>query len=69
MTTSFYSALNYGDLLYGQPYNESFCKKIESLQIQTCSGWGISKIYQSQIKIYEELCLKSLNDNSMIYII
>ena len=45
MTTSFYSALNYGDLLYGQPYNESFCKKIESPQIQTCSGWGISKIY------------------------
>ena len=45
MTTSFYSALNYGDLSYGQPYNESFCKRIESLQIQTCLGWGISKIY------------------------
>ena len=28
--------LDYGDVLYDQPNNMSFCKRIESLQYQVC---------------------------------
>ena len=54
------SYLDYDDVLYDQPNNESLCQKIESVQYNaalTVAG-AIKGI--SQMKLFNELGLKSL---------
>ena len=52
--------IDYGDIIYDQPQNESFCIKIESKQYK--STLAISGAIQgtSRDKIYQELGLESL---------
>ena len=49
--------IDYGDIIYDQPQNESFCDKIESVQYKDALG-AIQGT--SREKIYQELCLESL---------
>ena len=52
---------DYGDIIYCQPHNESFCEKLESVQYK--AALAITSVIQrtSRDKIYEELGLESLN--------
>ena len=52
--------IDYGDIIYGQPQNESFFKKIESVQYQP--NLAITGAIQGTFrdKIYQELGLESL---------
>ena len=49
--------IDYGDIIYDQPQNESFCNKIESVQYK--SALAITGAIQgtSREKIYQELRL------------
>ena len=51
---------DYGDIIYSQPHNESFCEKLESVQYK--AALAITGVIQgtSRDKIYEELGLESL---------
>ena len=52
--------IDYGDIIYDQPQNESFCEKLESVQYKAALGitGGIQGTYRD--KIYQELGLESL---------
>ena len=52
--------IDYGDIIYDQPQNESFCEKLESVQYK--AALAITSVIQgiSRDKIYQELGLKSL---------
>ena len=52
--------LDYGDIIYDQPHNESACEKIES--VQCIVALAITGAIQgtSRKKIYQELGLESL---------
>ena len=52
--------LDYGDIIYDQPKNESFCQKLESYQYN--AGLAITGAIRgtSQTKLYNELGLESL---------
>ena len=45
--------LNYGDIIFGQPHNESVCEKLESVQYKVALTGAIQGI--SREKIYQEL--------------
>ena len=51
--------IDYGDVIYGQPQNESFCEKLESLQYK--AGLAITGAIQgtSRDRVYQKLGLKS----------
>ena len=52
--------IDYGDIIYDQPHNESFCEKIESVQYK--AALAITGAIQGTFrdKIYQELGLESL---------
>ena len=52
--------LDYGDILYDQPYNKSFCQKIETVQFNAVLA--ITSVIKgtSQVKLYNQLGLESL---------
>ena len=52
--------LDYGDTIYDQPKNESFCQKLESYQYNTALATTGAIRGTSQTKIYKELGLESL---------
>ena len=52
--------LDYGDIIYGQPNNESFCNKLETVQINAVLAITGSIQGTSKIKLYKELGLESL---------
>ena len=51
--------INYGDIIYDQPQNESICEKIESVQYKAALAitGGIQGTFRE--KIYQELGLES----------
>ena len=54
------SHLDYGDIIYDQPNNESFCNLVERVQYNAASAiTGVIK-GTSQLKIYNELGIESL---------
>ena len=52
--------IDYGDVIYDQPHNESFCEKIESVQYKAALAITGAIHGTSRDKIYEELGLESL---------
>ena len=52
--------LDYGDIVFDQPTNESFCKKLESLPYNAALTITGPIKGTSQIKLYKELGLESL---------
>ena len=52
--------IDYGDIIYDQPQNESFCEKLESVQYK--AALAITGVIQgsSREKLYQELGLESL---------
>ena len=52
--------LDYGDIIYDQPNNESFCQKLESYQYDAALAITGAIRGTSQTKIYNELGLESL---------
>ena len=53
--------IDYGDIIYDQPQNESFCEKLESVQYKVALAiTGAIKGF-SREKIYQELGFESLN--------
>ena len=55
-----YEVIDYGDIIYDQPQNESFCEKIESVQYQVTLAITGAIQGTSCDKIYQELGLESL---------
>ena len=54
------AAIDYGDIIYNQPQNETFCEKIESLQYKPTLAITGSIQGTSRDKIYQELGLELL---------
>ena len=52
--------LDYGDIIYDQPYNDSFCQKLESYQYNAALAIKVAIRGTSKTKIYNELGLESL---------
>ena len=52
--------LEYGDILYDKPNNQSLCPKIETVQYNTVLAITSAIQGTSQIKLYNELGLESL---------
>ena len=52
--------IDYGDIIYDQPHNESFCEKIESVQYKATLAITGAIQGTSRDKIYRELGLESL---------
>ena len=52
--------MDYGDIIYDQPQNESFCEKIESVQYKAALAITGAIHGTSYEKIYQELGLESL---------
>ena len=52
--------LDYGDIIYDQPHNESACEKLESVQYKVTSAITGAIQGTSREKIYQELRLESL---------
>ena len=52
--------IDYGDIIYDQPQNESFCEKLESVQYKFALAITGAIQGPSREKIYQELGLKSL---------
>ena len=52
--------IDYGDIIYDQPHNESFCEKIESVQYKAALAITGAIQGTSRDKIYQELGLESL---------
>ena len=53
--------LDYGDVVYDQPHNETFCSKLESVQYNAALAITGAIRGTSQTKLYVELGLESLN--------
>ena len=51
---------DYGDIIYDQPQNESFCEKLESIQCKAAVAITVTIQGTSHEKIYQELELESL---------
>ena len=49
--------IDYGDVIYGQPQNESFCEKLESVQCKATLAITGTIQGTSCLKIYQELGL------------
>ena len=54
--------LDYCDVIYDQPHNESFCKKIESIQYNAALAITGAIKGTSRVRLYRELGLESLSD-------
>ena len=54
--------INYGDIIYDQPQNESFCDKLESVQYKAALAITGAIKGTSPEKIYQELGLESLKN-------
>ena len=54
--------IDYGDIIYDQPQNESFCEKIESVQYKAALAITGAIQGTSREKIYQELGLESLKN-------
>ena len=54
------SLIDYGDIIYDQPQNESFCEKLESVQYKAALAITGAMQETSRDKIYQELGLESL---------
>ena len=52
--------LDYGDIIYDQPNNESFCNKLETVQYNTALATTRSIQGTSKVKLYKQLGLESL---------
>ena len=52
--------LDYGDTVFDQPTNDSFCKKLESVQYNAALAITGAIKGTSQVKLYKELGLESL---------
>ena len=52
--------LNYGDIIYYQPYTGIFCQKIESLQYQAAPAITGATQVTSQTKLYNQLRIESM---------
>ena len=52
--------LDYGDIIYDQPNNESFCNKLETVQYNAALAITGSIQGTSKVKLYKELGLESL---------
>ena len=52
--------LDYGDIIYDQPNNESFCNKLETFQYNATLAITGSIQGTSKVKLYKELGLQSL---------
>ena len=52
--------LDYGDILYDQPNNKSFCQKIETVQYNAALAITSAINGTSQIKLHNELGLEPL---------
>ena len=52
--------IDYGDIIYGQPQNESFCEKLESTQYKAALAITGAIQGTSRDKLYQELGLESL---------
>ena len=52
--------IDYGDIIYDQPQNESFCEKIESIQYKAALATAGAIQGTSRERIYQELGLESL---------
>ena len=54
--------IDYGDIIYDQPHNESFCEKIESVQYKAAIAITGAIQGTSREKLYQELGFESLRD-------
>ena len=54
--------IDYGDIIYDQPHNESFCEKIESVQYKAALAITGAIQGTSREKLYQELGFESLRD-------
>ena len=52
--------IDYGDIIYNQPHNESFCEKIEAVQCKAALAITGAIQGTSRDKIYQELGFESL---------
>ena len=52
--------VDYGDIIYDQPQNESFCNKLESVQYKAALAITGAIQETSRDKLYQELGLESL---------
>ena len=52
--------MDYGDIIYDQPNNESFCNKLETVQYNAALAITGSIQGTSKVKLYKELGLESL---------
>ena len=53
--------LDYGDMIYDLPNNESFCQQIESVQYNASLAITGAITGTSRLKLYNKIGLKSLN--------
>ena len=53
-------SIDYGDIIYDQPQNESFCEKLESVQYKAALAITGTIQGSSREKLYQELGLESL---------
>ena len=51
--------LDYGDIIYDQPNNESFCNKLETVQYNATLAITVSIQGTSKVKLYTKLGLES----------
>ena len=58
--------IDYGDIIYDQPHNESFCGKIESVQYKVTLAITGAIQGTSREKIYQELGLESLKSRRWV---
>ena len=56
--------IDYGDIIYDQPYNSSFCKKLESVQHKAALAITGAIKGTPREKIFQELGLESLKSQS-----
>ena len=56
------SLIDYGDIIYNQPQNESLCEKIESVQNKAAPAITGTIQGTSHEKIYQELGVESLKN-------
>ena len=54
--------LDYGDVIYDQPHNDTFCRKIESVQYNAALAITGAIRGSSRERLYQELGLESLSD-------
>ena len=57
--------IDYGDIIYDQPQNESFCEKIESIQYKAALAITGAIQGTSRERIYQELGLESLKSRRL----